>query len=135
MANAATHSPNELKNNLAHFIGSEAWYKHSNQLLITEGMKYLADETRCYWLIDLVGSYLPQLVDKDWFFVVEFSNNTEIPDNFTITMADENGHDSVVIRETILETDLPLDKIKLYLELGSLNGQDKRWILMLPSER
>ena len=42
------------KADLAHFTGSEQWYRHglARNVLYTEGGKYVAEYGRVYWLIN-----------------------------------------------------------------------------------
>ena len=53
----------ELEEELAQFHGTTKYYKNFTGLLYTDGVRYLAERAECYWLIDLVGSYQPQLRD------------------------------------------------------------------------
>ena len=39
----------ELLSNLAQFSGTVAYYRTAHVVLITDGVKYLADNTLCYW--------------------------------------------------------------------------------------
>ncbi len=52
-----------LEDELEQFHGTTRYYRNFTGLLFTDGIKYLADRPDCYWLIDLVGSYQPQLED------------------------------------------------------------------------
>lgn len=51
----------DLEEELRQFTGTQQYYMNFTGLLFTDGIKYLADRASCYWLIDLVGSYQPQL--------------------------------------------------------------------------
>jgi len=43
---------------LEQFIGTENWYRHWTKLLLyTDGVSFLAEAGKCFWLIDLVASY------------------------------------------------------------------------------
>jgi len=48
---------------MAHFTGTEHWYKHMCGLLYTDGINYVAGSARAFWLIDIVASYQPKLKD------------------------------------------------------------------------
>jgi hypothetical protein len=50
-----------LEDELEMFHGTTRYYKNFTGLLFTDGIKYLGDRAGCYWLIDLVGSYQPEL--------------------------------------------------------------------------
>jgi hypothetical protein len=41
-----------LLQNLQHFGGSEQYYRHFLGLCYTEGVKYLAENAQCFWLLD-----------------------------------------------------------------------------------
>lgn len=48
---------------LEQFTGTENYYKHFGGIVYTDGIKYLAEVGKCYWLIDLIVSYQPKLRD------------------------------------------------------------------------
>ena len=47
--------------NLEMFTGTENYYRHFSGMLYTDGIQFLAQEGKCYWLLDLIGSYQPKL--------------------------------------------------------------------------
>ena len=51
----------KLEQELETFRGTLNKYKNTFGLIYTEGIKYLADNAKCYWLIDLVDSYQSKL--------------------------------------------------------------------------
>jgi len=64
--------PEELKDELRYFSGSETWHKWSSlypKFLLTDGAKFLADEAECYWLMDIIGSYQRKLLPREPFQV------------------------------------------------------------------
>jgi hypothetical protein len=48
-----------LEQELRQFIGTQHFYRNLTGLLYTDGMTYLAEIAKAFWLIDLVGSYQP----------------------------------------------------------------------------
>ena len=53
-----------LEEDLMQFSGTENYHKHFLGLLMTDGVKYMADnggEFGAYWLIDAIGSYQKSL--------------------------------------------------------------------------
>ena len=50
-------TPQEISNELNQFYGSATLYKHWLGLKYTEGMRYLAQEANCYWLLDAIASH------------------------------------------------------------------------------
>src|ERR1700682_99049 len=50
-----------LRAKLRQFTGSTEFYRHfTNSLIYTEGVRFLAEEARLYWLIDLIASWQPR---------------------------------------------------------------------------
>ena len=55
---------------LAQFTGTERYYRIAPKFLITDGVKYLAENAGCYWLLDAAVSHLVQLGTADWFVLI-----------------------------------------------------------------
>jgi hypothetical protein len=117
-------TPQQIEAALNQFTGSTTLYKHWLGLKYTDGIKYLAEETSCYWLLDAIFSHQTKnfLSNQNlrefqiWHLKVE--NNSGI----LICEWDTNQE---VLRQEIEYTDFSLSHIKLYLI---------ETILMLPSE-
>jgi hypothetical protein len=117
-------SPQQIEAELKQFTGSTILYKHWLGLKYTDGIKYLAEETSCYWLLDAIFSHQtkqflsnPNLQEfQIWHLRVE--NNSGV----LICEWDTNQE---VLRQEIEYTDFSLKQIKLYLI---------ETVLMLPSE-
>ena len=95
--------------NLAQFTGTEKYYSYPMGLKLTDGVKYLADKCKCYWLLDIIASY--QFKHKDipfqlWILTVK--NNTG-----TVTMQ-EDTETPELVRQVIPYTDFPMDSVKVY---------------------
>lgn len=126
-----------LSQNLQHFCGSENYYKHLLGIYYTDGVRYLASNAECYWLIDAIGSHQPRakrihrLTEFQlWFLHVgdahEFIKPRGSNSAVLTCWEDTPSHETKpVIIQQIPFTDFPLPEIKLYV-------QDK--ILLLPSE-
>lgn len=111
-----------LKEGLANFTGTEEYFTHYlGRITYTEGVKYLADKTESYWLINIVASYQSGEIKKIPFQLWTLTVKDEEGE---VTMRNDNDN-PVQIRQKIKYTDFPLDVIKLYL----ING-----VLMLPNE-
>jgi len=53
------NSIKNLEQDLAGFIGTQNYYRHSiGNFSYTNGVKYLADTANCYCLLDVIGNYL-----------------------------------------------------------------------------
>ena len=120
-----TMTPEELSSSLAQFCGTEGYYKFSmlSPLVMTDGVKYLADNAKCYWLLDIIASYQrkcsrdPMLCDMQ-FWTLRVKNGK----GFVICERDEGD---VAISQAIPATDFPLPEIKIWVENG---------VVLLPSE-
>ena len=114
----------DLETALAVFTGSELYYRHSiGNFVYTDGVKYLAEHARCYWLLDMIGScqHLNKVKDVPfqlWELAV-YEDQTAL-----VTMK-EDSDTPVIVKQKLPYTDFPLAHIKLYLTDG---------VVMLPSE-
>jgi hypothetical protein len=106
---------------LDQFIGTEEYHKYMAGVVLTDGVKYLAEEGKCFWLIDIVCSY-QHTHSKVPFQLWEM----EVKDDKSavVTMREDTGKKALVMQR-IGYTDFPLKSIKLYLIDG---------VLLLPSE-
>ena len=48
----------QLEQELGNFTGTEYHYRIRPNLLGTDGVKYLAEQAECFWLLDLYWSHL-----------------------------------------------------------------------------
>ena len=99
-----------LEEELAHFIGTQNYYRNFTGLLFTDGIHYLAERAKCYWLIDLVGSYQPKFHSipfQLWEIEVNDDNSA------LITMREDTGLPEKV-KQPIPYTDFPLEHFSFY---------------------
>lgn len=111
---------------LQQFIGTCHYYQWSvtfKNCLLTDGTKYLADEAKCYWLMDVIASHLPSY--KDFFGVARLVRNEDR--SFTFTLDDGNGH--IHATQKIEYSDFPMDSITIYVV-----NDTQHWTLMLQTE-
>ena len=122
----------DLKNALAEYSGSQQFFRVSafaRNSVVTEGVKFLADEAQCYWLLDMVVSHLPAVIAADeTFAVVTLKRNTE-GSGAVFQIVDDVPANVVYARQEIEFTTFPLPSIKLYLQTDT-----EHWTLMLPGE-
>jgi len=111
----------ELKAELKQFTGTEHYYKNFTGLRYTDGVKFLADKTGCYWLIDLVGSYQHKLKNVG-FQLWELKVNK---DKTAVVTIKEDDDKPILIKQELKYTDFSLNEIQLYCIGG---------VLILPSE-
>jgi hypothetical protein len=114
-------------NNLSQFTGTEQYHRHLN-LLCTDGVMFLAHHAGCFWLLDAIASYQPQVQTNPrladfqfWELVVDGSGGFNAA---LLTCTDGDSADPVITQK-IEATDFPLKSIRLYVESG---------VLLLPSE-
>jgi hypothetical protein len=99
----------DLELELKQFCGTENYYRHWLGFNYTDGVKYLAEKAGAYWLLDVVGSYQPQLRNKEFqIWRLDVQNNKGI-----VTMREDDGLPNI-IRQEIPYTDFPLHKFEMY---------------------
>lgn len=113
------------KSDLAHFTGSEHWYRHGmvRNVLFTDGVKYVADNGGAYWLVDAIAfaQVTEQAVAAEGFQLWKL---TVRPDR-TATLACEDGNYNAVYTQELEFTDFPLEEITFYFTDN---------VILLPSE-
>jgi hypothetical protein len=143
----------ELQAGLDQFSGSLTMTRHwTGRLYFTEGVKFLAENAGggAYWLIDLIASYIPKcqkdemlrdfqvwrLVKHDPPLVRQGVVDGEAgPHKYMATAYCDRDTDDTAFHQHIPCTDFPLPEVKLYCELGSVDGVNPAYVLMLPNER
>ena len=118
-------SETELLCELKQFTGSSQLARLTRTVLLTEGVRYLAESAKCFWLFDLYASHLQTLDgEKDWFTCLKI-----LRINRTATVTIEDGNEFALATQKIEDTDFPLQSYTFY---GCWAGEF--WVLMLPSE-
>jgi hypothetical protein len=117
-----------LLQNLKHFCGTEQYYKHFLGIRYTDGVKYLAENAQCYWLIDAIASHQPTANKNQrlrefqlWFLHVGDTHEFIKPkagNKAVLTCWEDTPTSDTkpVVIQQIPFTDFPLPKIKLYLQ-------------------
>ena len=114
----------DLENALAGFTGSELFYQHSiGNFVYTDGVKYLAENAKCYWLLDVIGSY--QHLNKVKHVPFQLWELAVNEDQTALVTMKADSDTPVIVKQKLPYTDFPLAHIKLYLTDG---------VVMLPSE-
>lgn len=107
----------EILEGLNQFYGTAQYYRHLSGFVYTDGVQYLAENARCYWLLDKIlfsGKTEPFQV----WILKKFGTQARL------TMQ-EDSNTPFLINELIEFTDFPLDEITLWFIEG---------VLILPSE-
>lgn len=124
----------EIKNNMAHAIGTERYIKHNTGLLVfTDGVDQVRQDAEIFWLVDAIAFHQAKHGDKK-FQVWELTVNKD--HSAVLTMKEDTGK-PVIVRQKIFHTNFPLEYIKFYVIKGGYGTEDN-WttcpVLMLPSE-
>jgi hypothetical protein len=135
-ANNGTH--NITHESLAHFTGTVNYYRYGflcRQLRLTDGPVFLS-RNGAGWLIDVIASYQnthrklntdPMLRDfQIWELNVRNGRGV-------VTCKADQDYKPVITQR--MDTDFPLDHIKLYVERAADPDGKEYLVLMLPSER
>lgn len=110
--------------NLDQFTGTDNYYRHQSGLMYTDGIQYLAEEGKAYWLLDAIGSYQAQLKKNQR--LQEFQLwELRVQDRQAVLTCKEDSDCPDVVRQEIEYTDFPLEYVKVYVEGG---------VILLPSE-
>lgn len=117
----------ELQTALAHFTGTESYLRYPGHVLLTDGVQFLAEQAKCWWLMDVISSHLQSVPTDEYFCVallaVEESGRTHFE------LVDDKPATRFYGVQRIPYSDFPLKEIKLYC---SRAGED--FVIMLPGE-
>jgi hypothetical protein len=109
--------------------GTQHYYRlsHFAPLVSTDGVQMMFHKLQCFWIADIVASYLPKLSKLDCFFSIKII----VSDSKAIFTADD-GNGNILITQHIEYTDLA-ENVHMFLESGECGGSPV-WVLLLPSE-
>ncbi len=116
---------------LSNFTGTEGYTRHrfipnSTGVLLTDGVKYLAENAGAYWLMDIILSILPQIRNEEfWTVKLKVKNNKG-----QVTIDD--GNNNVLYTQRVHFCDFPEPGIKLFVSDNRDYGEEP--VIMLPSE-
>jgi hypothetical protein len=129
-----TLSAQEIQSGLSQFIGSEEFYRISAftpWLIATEGVKWLADNAECWWLVDAIASHqLACRKDEALKFMQFWTLKTDLAVGTGVLTCERDAGD-IAITQHIDYTDFPLPEIRIWVE--GVWGQ--QMTMMLPGER
>ncbi|MGA8810481.1 MAG: DUF6876 family protein [Thermoanaerobaculia bacterium] len=115
---------NALYAQLNQFTGSTEFYRHwLKGFRYTEGVRFLAERTRCYWLIDLIAILQVRALKDAW--LREFQLWELVVKDRSGMLTCSRDSEDVAFSEAVETTDFPIGYVHLYVEGG---------VLMLPSE-
>jgi hypothetical protein len=110
----------------AGFYGTTAYWRPtlSKRFLATDGAIFVFRELKCFWVADIISSYI-NIYDEheSWFFVVDV-----LVGHSKATVVITDGNYNVVVEQKIEFTDLKKNLRFFVAE------QDNDYVCMLPSE-
>ena len=113
-----------LKLQLRHFTGTQRYHRFHSKTVLTDGALYLAEQARCFWLMDVFASHLTQVSREMGFACLKLRREGE-----SAHISIEDGNESLLAVQEIGYTDFPLEEITLF---GCWAGE--YWVIMLASE-
>lgn len=112
----------QLVTELAEFCGTSQWYQHHlvKDMTYTDGVKYFADRTGSFWLIDVVATeFFPLLTEQPFLSLIVKANGNSC--EFVAT----DGNDNRITARNYSFSTMPTGEWKFYLTDD---------VLLLPSE-
>ena len=125
----------ELRDGLAQFTGTDGYAKYPGGLLLTDGIRFLAENAGAFWLLDVIASYQPRCRRDPMLRDMQFWTLKRVPDTSKAVVTCDDGDGHVKITQKIPFTDFPLAEVKIWVELGSADGVNPHYVVMLPGER
>lgn len=125
MATTTKPTSQELQNSLSQFSGTEDYHRFSilSKLVITDGVKYLADKAGAYWFLDVIASYRRPEPFQIWELTVTREEGTN--HNKALVTMKEDSKSPVLITQEIEYTDFPLGSYTVW----AIDG-----VILLPNE-
>jgi len=112
----------KLLETLPSFTGSENFYSHPSGLVFTDGIRFLAETAKCWWLLDLIFvGQLRCLLDpkKERLLEHQFWKLTAKDDGSAVLECFYDEGDRAFWRP-LRSTDFPLDSVDLWVSDGTL---------------
>ncbi len=120
---------NEIKAGLNQFHGSQVIYSHPHcKTKYTEGIQYLAERAKCYWLLTDASIVAKSLKDHSYFITIDvqrFLGDEAIRNECEAIVTYSDGNGNILFEQRYSATDFPLDQLRLYFVDDTL---------LLPSE-
>ena len=120
---------NKIKNALQQFGGTTMFHLMPTvKCRFTDGLKYLCEVARCYWLISDSAIVCDSLKSKSYFITVDFKRLTQEEqekEQCEAIIYYCDGNDNILQSQKYNSTDFPLDELRLFYVDDTL---------MLPSE-
>lgn len=115
-------TPQTIANTLPQFTGTTKYYRFWLGInYFTDGVKYLADAAACYWLLDAIGSYQPQLAshqDRRLHEIQFWKLKVNADNSAVLTCVADKGEPPAVTQE-IEWTNFPLPEVDIWVQRNS----------------
>jgi hypothetical protein len=111
----------KANDSLKHYTCTENLYQHRFGITFTDGVRALCDMFECYWFLDIVTSYQPELKGEE-SQVWELKRHI----NGTATVICTDGNDKILKQQDIPYTDFKADEATIWVEFD---------VALLTSER
>ena len=113
---------------LAGFIGSETFYRHSlnRKILYTDGVKFFAERAGAYWFLDVLAFELERLRREEEFMSIKLDVAFSKP---TAKIVVDDGNGNILHTKDVEFTDAPSGEWKFYMTAA----EDGQSVVMLPS--
>jgi len=108
------------------FYGTAEYHRPTlaKRFIATDGVMFVFEEQKCYWLSDVMASYMKKYdAHESWFFTVDV-----VVKGSTCDVVITDGNYNVVVKQHIGFTDLEKN-LRFFIA-----QQDDLWVCMLPSE-
>jgi len=113
----------KIKDDLQLFTGSEKLYRFIffHNLFYTEGVRYIQNECKAYWLIYVIVYNCTRKLAPLEFFRIKFTVNN----NYGVLSFDD-GNGNILATVDFPNTDFPLDEIVFYFENSTIYLSSER---------
>ena len=105
-----------LKQELMQFTGTMQYHKITSfsKLVVTDGILYLCEKAKCYWLIDIVASvqHLEKIQQNKEFILWVI----DVKDKKAVVKALTDSDGEVLYEQKVEYTDFPLKRFEFYQE-------------------
>jgi hypothetical protein len=116
----------EIIAELRNFYGTTQYHRWSaifQQMVITDGVLFLAQTTKCFWLLDMIASLQPRALQDPSLQNIQFWT-LKVKDR-QATLVCERDLDDPAFEQKVEFTDFPLPEIQLWVSDG---------VIYLPNE-
>lgn len=123
----------EIEAGLTNFYGTEAYHRLSAlfpRVVATDGVKWLAENAECFWLMDIIASHQAEIKQKRSIQGLQVWQLTKKQGGgCQVVCTNGNKRAREVVHQDVPMTDFPLGTIRLYCE-----PQEDLQVILLPGE-